>query len=249
MKKRISVFCIILSLSFLLVGCEFSGKITETEHIHQWQDVSGEHASICTECGEKALKPEACNFVSEGCEMPKVCTVCHAVSNEPPEEHDWHFSDRYSDCWSTTETYTCSKCNMQQTTHGDYALPSHIWREETEGDKTTFTCTKCNESNTFISEIREFSYTQALEEYKIGEPGVKHEGFNNPAIEVDITRPIDAITRAKLELTIEYDTISVSHDETSNMWRVDFWVLDVLGGGQSVYVNGNGLTCYIVYGE
>jgi len=30
---------------------------------------------------------------------------------------------------------------------------------------------------------------------------------------------------------------------------VDFWTFDVVGGGQSVYLDSNGLTHYIVYGE
>ena len=64
-----------------------------------------------------------------------------------------------------------------------------------------------------------------------------------------MTSAIDAIIRAKFELTVEYDTISVSQDKDANMWCVDFWTLDIVGGGQSVYLNGNGLTCYIVYGE
>ena len=164
-------------------------------------------------------------------------------------EHNWKVASQEGDCWSTTVTYVCSICNMEQVAHGDSALPYHSWAEETDEGKTTFSCTRCNESYTFISEIREFSYAQELEYYKVGDPGVKHEHFNNWNIESEITGAIDAIIRAEFELTIEYDTISVSYDETSNMWRVDFWTLGLDGNSQSVYVNGNGLTCYIVYGE
>ena len=126
----------------------------------------------------------------------------------------------------------------------------HIWNEKTIVDgKTTFTCTRCNESYTFRSEIREFSYAEKLEKYKVGTPGVKHEKFKNPHIEVEITGAVDAIVRAKFELTVEYDTISVAYDEDANMWLVNFSTSNMVGGDQSVYVNGNGLTRYIVYGE
>ena len=160
------------------------------------------------------------------------------------EEHDWQIVSQDNGCWYSAITYACSKCDMEQNAEIDWALPNHSWTEETTDGKTTFACTRCNESNTYMSEIREFSYAQVLEEYKIGDPDVKHENFNNPAIEREITNVIDAITRAKFELTIEYDTISVFYDETSNMWRVDFWTLNMDGNCQSVYVNGNGLTCY-----
>ena len=164
-------------------------------------------------------------------------------------EHNWQIVSQENGCWYSIITYDCSKCDMEQTAEADLALPNHSWVEETADEKTTFSCTRCKESHTYISEIQEFSYAQALEYYKIGDPGVKHDNFNNPAIESEITGAIDAIVRAKFELTIEYDTISVSYDEISNMWRVDFWTLDLDGNSQSIYINGNGLTCYIVYGE
>ena len=234
--------------------CGHTQKVQETtkentEHTHQWQDVSGEHASICIECNEKQLKPEACNFVRENCESPMECTICHAISGEPTEKHDWEFVSQTSDCWSTTVIHACSKCGMEEFLHGDSALPHHSWKEETVNGKTTFSCTRCNESITFVSEIRTFSYAEVLAEYKIGDPGVKHENFNNPEIEREGMSAIDAIIRAKFEVTIEYNTVSVFYDEESNMWHVSFYTFDIPGGDQSVYVNDNGLTCYIVYGE
>ena len=171
------------------------------------------------------------------------------INQGNPENHNWQVTSQTSDCWSITVNYACSKCGMEKFTHEDSALPYHSWAEKTDEGKTTFSCIRCNESYTFLSEIRTFSYAQALEEYKIGDPGVKHEHFNNWNVESEITGAIDAIVRAKFELTIEYDTISVSYDEISNMWRVDFWTLDLDGNSQSVYINDNGLTCYIVYGE
>lgn len=219
----------------------------ETEHTHQWQDVSGEHARICTECNEKQLKPEACNFVRTYCDQPMECTICHAT-DESTERHDWKYVSEVGDCWSTNITYVCSKCNMEQVLHGDTVLPYHSWEDKTVDDKTTFVCSRCNESNTFESEIAEFSYTEVLEKYKIGDPGVEHENLNS-FFEFKITGANDAVTMAKFELTVEYDTIAVSFDKDSDVWCVDFYTSNTDGGGQSVYIKGNGLTCYIVYGK
>ena len=269
MKKSVTLSLVLILLVSCLVSCNFlkhdfldtnadnvcdvcghTQKTQEiTEHVHQWQDASGEHARICVGCNEKQLKPEACKFVRESCDFPSVCSVCYAVGDEAPEEHDWQYASQTSDCWSTTITYGCSKCYQQQVVHGDSVLPNHNWIEETANGKTALHCSRCKESCTFVSGLQEFSYAQVLEEYKIGDPGVKHENFNNPDVEREVTSAIDAIIRAKFELTVEYDTISVSQDKDANMWCVDFWTLDVVGGGQSVYLNGNGLTCYIVYGE
>ena len=169
--------------------------------------------------------------------------------NTTEHTHDWKFKSQTSDCWSTTVTQACSKCDMEQSLHGDSVLPHHSWVEETRDGKTTFRCTRCAESITFVSEIREFDYEKVLEQYKIGDPGVKHENFKNPDVEREDISAIDAIIRAKFELAVEYDTISVSYDKALNTWCVSFWTLDLPGACQDVYINGKGLTCYIVYGE
>jgi len=49
--------------------------------------------------------------------------------------------------------------------------------------------------------------------------------------------------------TIHTDRTIALSSRLCGMWRVDFWTLDMDGNRQSVYLNGNGLTCYIVYGE
>ncbi len=252
MKKTIALSLALILFASCLASCDlFEPKHIDetTEHIHQWKDVSGEHARICTECNEKQLKPEACKFVRESCGLPSVCSVCYAVGDEAPEEHDWQYASQTSDCWSTTIIYSCSKCSSEQSLHGDSVLPNHSWVEETADGKTTLSCNRCNESIAFMSEIGAFSYSQVLDEYKIGDPGVKHENFYNPAVEREDTNAIDAIIRARFDVTVEYDTISVSYDEVSDVWCVNFYTFNIPGGGQSVYLNGNGLTCYIVYGE
>ena len=249
--------CTILILAMIglivFIGCDVSDYKPQTEqidntteHTHQWQDVSGEHARICTECNEKQLKPEACNFVQYDCEQPAVCTICYAVNNDSIQDHNWQTESQYDGCWYTTITYACTKCNVKQEEHDDLALPNHDWSVENANGKTTFTCARCKESNTFSTEIQKFSYAQILEEYKIGDHGVRNENFNI-CFESEITGAIDAITIAKTELAIECDHSSVSYDDKADIWRVDFETLDMDGGCQSVFVSGNGMTCYIVY--
>lgn len=204
--------------------------------------ITNNNELVCSiEISEEEIQTILNSFSTDTTNNPSEC--------ESPDDHDWQIVSRENGCWYSIVYYACSKCDMEQTAESDLALPNHIWEESTVDGKTTFRCTRCNDSHTIMSEIRKFSYAQALEEYKIGDPGVKHEGFNNPAIEIEIESAIDAITRAEYELTIEYDTIAVAYDETSGMWRVVFWTLNLDGNGQSVYVNSDGLTCYIVYGE
>ena len=182
-----------------------------------------------------------------------VFSGCDNVSSKNGDDavckHSLRVASQTSDCLSATVTYVCSKCDAKQVAHGALVLPNHNWSEKTSDGKTTFSCTRCSKSYTLISEIREFSYAQVLERYKIGDPGVKHEGFNNPAVEAEITGAIDAIVRAEFELTVKYNMISVSYDEAFDMWDVTFYTTNMFGGGETVYVNGNGLTCCIVYGE
>ncbi len=253
MKKSIFVTCMILLFSLLLSGCGNSESPAETTaaHTHQWQDIPGEHARICIECNEKQLKPEAHSFVSVGCEQPKECEICHAMSDEPPEGHDWSDPTIQDDCWSTTEIKICSKCHTDHWIHADLALPNHIWKEETADGKTTYTCTRCREAFTIASETAKFSYAEVLKEYKIGDPGVKHENFFLEW-ESGIEGAIDAVIKAKCEISIqqnEYDTIAVSYDQDADIWCVCFYTANTPGGDQSVYLNGNGMTCYIVCSE
>ena len=228
-----------------------------TEHVclaQDLRDVPGKHASVCTVCNKVLMKTEACKFVRRSCtDTMVVCTVCGASQNEPPEEHNMKHVSSKSGCWYTEETYSCSKCGMMQTMHGDAAWPRHIWKEETADGKTTFSCTRCSESSTFNSEIGKFSYAEVLEQYKVGDDGVKHDGFTFGYTDWKTENAVDAVTKAKLEVlshyTFEYDTISVSFDNDSSVWRVDFYTLNVPGGGYSVYIQSTGEICYIICGE
>ena len=164
------------------------------------------------------------------------------------EDHQWQIVSQDGDCWNSVTKYACAKCDSERTEQTELTLPNHNWTKETVDDRTTLTCTRCGTQEIYINEIRDFSYAQILENYKIGDPGVKHENFN-ATFESEISDAVYAITIAKLEKTVEYNIISVCYDEVMDVWAVTFWTLDTVGGDQTVYINGNGLTCYIVYGE
>ena len=58
------------------------------------------------------------------------------------------------------------------------------------------------------------------------------------------------IERAKSECTIAYDTATISgYDDAEDMWMVVFSTSGTLGGCQTVYLDGHGVTHLIVYGE
>ena len=252
MKQYFFLICMILSLLFLLNACgDASPESTEPpvttacEHL-ELQPVSGEHASICTLCGEKLLRPEAHTFIREHCDDYGECSICGETF--APEEHDWSPEETQEDCWSYTITQTCYKCGLENWIHADLAWPDHIWKEETEDGKTTYSCTRCDKSYVMVGEIGSFSYAKVLEDYKIGEPGVKQENFGLYKHD-GITCAIDAVTMARYYVTVSYDTIAIAYDETTGVWCVDFYTLDVVCGNQAIYVNPTEEICYIVSGE
>lgn len=73
-------------------------------------------------------------------------------------------------------------------------------------------------------------------------------GFKNTS-ESPITNSSEASERAKNECTIEHDTVTVRYDSRDDVWSVTFSTRATLGGCQTVYLNGNGVTLLIVYGE
>ncbi len=105
----------------------------------------------------------------------------------------------------------------------------------------------CNKSESAIT-VSTFSYYEHAEKYKENNPGVKHDGFTNTN-ESKIVNAEDALGRAKKECTIEWDAFQVSFDNESNVWMVLFYTEGMLGGDQSIYLDSNGKTLLIVYGE
>lgn len=92
-----------------------------------------------------------------------------------------------------------------------------------------------------------FSYAEDAAIYAEGEPGVKTSGFVNTT-ETEIT--FENVTqRAKNECTVEYDSVATYLDTEECIWKVHFYTDGMAGGGQSVYLDCDGKTVLIVYGE
>ena len=115
----------------------------------------------------------------------------------------------------------------------------------------------CNQQNEPANQsLASFSYEEDVAIYKDADPGVNPNAFVN----ID-TYPIDnqnaAVERAKNECTIEYNATSEYYDSNADMWRIDFLTithnedgtLATSGECQSVYMNSDGITQLIVYGE
>ena len=95
--------------------------------------------------------------------------------------------------------------------------------------------------------VPEFSYEEVKNRFGEGTPGVKISGFRNVA-STPIRNETDAVERAKTECTVEYDTVRVRYDNAADVWEICFFA-NHPGGGQDVYLNGEGVTQLIVYGE
>lgn len=107
--------------------------------------------------------------------------------------------------------------------------------------------TGCNQTKSNI-EVSSFSYSEHSKIYKDNNPGIKHDGFKNTN-ESQISNAVDALERAKKECTIDWDTYHISFDNESNVWMISFYTEGMLGGDQVIYLDDNGKTLLIVYGE
>ena len=99
-----------------------------------------------------------------------------------------------------------------------------------------------------FSSFPSFSYADAVATYTEGEPGVKKDGFNNSSATAFSTAE-ELIELAKNEATIVFNETTVYYDSAADMFLVLFYTEDIAGGGQSVYIDKNGVTQLIVYGE
>lgn len=95
--------------------------------------------------------------------------------------------------------------------------------------------------------IGNFSYEEVFNYYK-DDPGLYQSGFVNTE-KADISNPEQVIELANKECTVDYDTVSIAFDATSMMYRVSFYKMDWDGGNQEVYINQDGITQLIFYGE
>ncbi|MBE6677413.1 MAG: VWA domain-containing protein [Ruminococcaceae bacterium] len=77
---------------------------------------------------------------------------------------------------------------------------------------------------------------------------VKTDGFVNEDSD-PITCSEDAVERAALECTVEYDTVATHYSHIDHTWAVHFSMTDTAGGDQIVYLNQSGVTLYVISGE
>ena len=118
---------------------------------------------------------------------------------------------------------------------------------KTEQSKKQFTENRQSETEKSDVSIPGFSYAEDCAIYVVGEPGVKTSGFVNTN-EKDVNS--DNVTEiAKHECTIEYDSTKVYYDTIARIWKVDFFTKGMDGGCQTVYLDSNGITVLVVYGE
>lgn len=92
-----------------------------------------------------------------------------------------------------------------------------------------------------------FSYAEDCAYYK-EEAAMKLSGFVN-TVKAECKDAEQAIALAKKECTVAFDTVCVAYDARQKMYRVSFFKRDWLGGNQDVYINEDGITQRILYGE
>ena len=97
--------------------------------------------------------------------------------------------------------------------------------------------------------VDSFSYTADCLYYEV-RPGIKTTGFVNTE-KTKLDNAEQALKLAEKECSVEYDTVKVSYDEDLRIYRISFYKEDVYidGGDQTVYINQDGVTQLIVYGE
>ncbi len=95
--------------------------------------------------------------------------------------------------------------------------------------------------------ILDFSYAEDCAVYAAGKPGVKTSGFVNiTAAEADCSNVAEI---AENECTIKWDRCTTYLDAGECIWKVVFFTEGMPGADQSVYLDSDGKTVLIVYGE
>ena len=132
----------------------------------------------------------------------------------------------------------------QQKQHDYLTNPIQNNKETTQTESEQNTELEIVEPN--IS-IPDFSYAEDSAIYFEGEPGVKTSGFvNTIKVDVDFNNVADV---AKNECTIKWDSCTTYLDAAECIWKVVFYNEGTVGGDQTVYLDYDGKTVLIVYGE
>ncbi len=133
---------------------------------------------------------------------------------------------------------------------GEYVI---IYNEEADGrgcdpEIKDFRINKSVGVFKLVITVPSFSFAEVSQMYRENTPGVKTEGFKNIS-EAVINDKETAAERAKNECTIGYNAVRVAYDSKESVWEITFSTEGVPGGCQSVYLDKNGVTILIVYGE
>ena len=125
----------------------------------------------------------------------------------------------------------------------------HLWHTGVSARSHTMYCDLAEQTKAIFDKIAipNFSYAEDTAIYVEGEPGVKSSGFVNTT-ETEITFE-NVAECAKNECTVEYDRITTYFDTDECVWKVHFGTDGMVGGDQSVYLDCDGKTVLIVYGE
>lgn len=108
-------------------------------------------------------------------------------------------------------------------------------------------CVYLYSSKTSGATLEVFDFEKVEAQYGGTNAGVKGRGFKN-VTEVD-EQDFDAVELAKNECTVEYDSYDVAYDSKNGIWRVVFYKSGTVGGDQTVYIDSDGITKLIIYGE
>ena len=116
--------------------------------------------------------------------------------------------------------------------------------QQADNSNNTSNSTTNNTTNT----VNTFSYKEVCDFYKGETVGIKRSDFVNTE-KSTITNSEQAITLAKNECKVDYDTIDVAYDSEEKIYRVTFCKEDFAGGNQDIYINQDGITELAVSGE
>ena len=103
--------------------------------------------------------------------------------------------------------------------------------------------------------IRSFSFADDLAMYSDNSSNVRYEGFVNiEELEKSLDYDTDAMKRAGTECPVQWDNVHTYFDPTADVWKIEFWDTRDTDGYpmyvyQTVYMNRNGITLLVVFGE
>jgi len=222
--KKIIVFILVLSLALCLCACSRASQIPSLAEIAE----------------------NGAEWGGEQIQQVQGCTL--ADLEKAWGKADGELSGMYGYFWKVNDTVLVYALYYPENAE----IERITVRDLQDGDNTAGTGTTSIEQQTTpdlgVTDIPPFSYEEVLQTWGKDDPGVKTNGFQNTSKTV-ISTSLQAIELAKNECTIEYDTTDVSYDSAASIWQVVFYKANTAGGGQTVYMDSDGITCLIVYGE